>query len=125
MKRVALSPREARLWNYLAKGDEFFSIREWPTYLQELMLLEHKNNRERFTLFFFLTGNGLNPTTASDWIQSSDARAQRGHLTLVAGVYDPSALRQLAQLIEQARNGSLFTGQKKIMDMAKGHVVLM
>lgn len=127
MKRVApLSPREARLWNYLARGDEFFSIREWPAFLQEMALLEHKNNRERFTLFFFLTGNGLNPTQAADWIQLADVRMKpNGTPGFISGVYDPQALRQLAQLIDQCRSGTLFKGDKKIMDMAKGHVVSM
>lgn len=125
MKRVALSPREARLWNYFAKGDEFYSIREWPKYLAEMMLLEHKNNRERFTLFFFLTGNGLNPTTAADWIQLADVQLMMRGLIPVSSVYDPAAIRQFAQLIEQSRTGTLFKGDKKIMDMAKGHVVNM
>jgi len=119
---VVSSPREARLWNYFAKGDEFFTIREWPAYLQEMMLLDHKNNRERFSLFFFLTGNGLNPTLAADWIQSRDVR---GGQHLVTGVYDPQAIRHFAQLIEQSRTGTLFKGDKKMMDMTMGHVVTM
>lgn len=121
-----LSPREARLWNYLAIGDEFASIRTWPQFLQEMMLLDHKNNRERFTLFFFLTGNGLNPTQAADWIQLADVRTNaRGGRQFVSGVYDPNAIRHFAQLIEQCRAGTLFKGDKKIMDLSLGRVVKM
>lgn len=119
MERVVVSARTARLWNYLNRGEDFFPIRLWPTYLAEMMMLEHKKNRDRFTLFFFLTGNGFEPTMARDWVLASDFKDGR----VILGTYDPSAYKHMSQLIEQARSGTLFNGDKKIMDMNLGRVI--
>lgn len=115
-----LTPRETRLLEYFHLQDSFFPIGKWPSYLIRMMLLEHKNNRERFTLFFFLTGNGLEPTTAAGWILTTDVAWPDKR---IQGRYDPSALKQMSQLIEQERSGTLFKGDKKIMDMTLGYVV--
>lgn len=116
-----LTPREARLLDYFHRvQDDFFPIGKWPAYLLRMMLLEHKNNRERFTLFFFLTGNGLAPTIATGWILTLDIEWPDKR---IQGNYDPSAIKQMQQLIEQERSGTLFKGDKKIMDMTLGYVV--
>lgn len=128
MKRVVppaadapLTPRETRLLEYFhSTQDDFFPIGRWPSYLVRMMLLEHKNNRERFTLFFFLTGNGLAPTVAAGWILTTDVVWPDKR---IQGRYDPSALKQMSQLIEQERAGTLFKGDKKIMDMTLGYVI--
>lgn len=120
MQRGPLTPREARLLDYFHTQDDFARIGTWPRYLIDMMLLEHKNNRERFTLFFFLTGNGLEPSTAAGWILTTDVAGSKR----IQGHYDLSATKQMSQLIEQERSGTLFKGNKKMMDMTLGYVVL-
>lgn len=112
-------PRQARVANHLNEGDLFWPLRQWPTYLQTLALSPHRNNRERFTLFSFLTGNGLDPTTAGQWTLMDDYRNgwynTRG--------YDDSAHRQVDQMKNAVRNRTFFKGDKRMMDMAIGKVV--
>ena len=116
------SLREARLWNFFQKQDDFWRIEEWPEYIKIIALKYQRNNRERYTFWFFLVGNGLDPNIASEWVLSIDFR--QGNL--VRGIYDESALRQvLVQLPKQNEEGSLWKGKKPMMDMMKGYVVTM
>jgi len=117
-----LTPREVRLIEYFHGQDFFFRLGSWPPYLQDMILLPHKDNRQRFTLFFFLTGNGLDPDTAATWVKGLDV--SKFNHGLIPGVYDDSAKRHFAQMIEQERAGTLFKGTKKMMDMTLGYVVL-
>lgn len=117
---VVTNQREARVWNYLNRGDWFWPIREWPVFLQKMQLKEHRNNRERYTLFFFLTGNGMSPDIAGQWTILRDI-GQGG--VEKEGNYDKSARAQIIQMKEQIRKGSFFKGDKKIMDMTLGRVV--
>lgn len=119
--RGPLTPREARIISYLHSQDIFFKYGSWPEYLRDLALLPHKNNRQRFTLFFFLVGNGLEPELAVLWTLLVDVRSGK----LIQGVYDDSAKKQMVQLKTQVYTDTLFTGSKAMMDMTLGRVVMM
>jgi len=125
-QRAALSPRETRLIEYLhSTQDVFFRYGNWPAYLQEMILLPHKNNRQRYTLFFFLVGNGLEPLLASQWALLIDVRPVAGRPVMVLGTYDAEAMRQMEQMRREVRNETFFKGQKAMMDMSLGYVVNM
>ncbi len=113
-----IDARQARLINYLHTQDFFFKLGEWPGYLRDMILQHHKSNRERFTLFFFLTGNGLDPSTAVSWTLIADYRGKE-----ILGSYDIPARSQMMQLQKQLKDGNLFKGEKKMMDMNLGYVV--
>jgi len=114
--RLPQDPRQARIWNFLNSGEDFFPIRDWPDYLQTLQLKQHRVNRERFTLFFFLAANGLDPEVAAQWTLLNDVI----HGRLITRGYDYQAHRQVQQLITQHTSGSLYSGRKRIYDMNAG-----
>lgn len=125
-QRAPLTPRETRLIEYLhSTQDVFFRYGDWPGYLQEMILLPHKKDRERFTLFFFLVGNGLDPFIASQWALILDVRPWQGRPRVILGTYDDAAQRHMAQLRKQLREENLFKGEKSMIDMTLGRVVLM
>lgn len=126
-QRGALTPRETRIIEYLhSVQDEFFRYGTWPEYLRDLMLKPHRTNRERFTVFFFLTGNGLHPDTAGRWTLLIDARPNvYGTLQPIVGHYDESAHKQIEQLKQQLATGTLFNGSKPMMDLVAGRVKKM
>lgn len=122
-----LSREQARWSNYLNKQDWFYPLRSWPDFLRDLALKCHKNNRERYTLFFFLVGNGLDPQLAGRWCIGNDYTLDSGP---ISKGYDASAYKQVEQMKNQAAMapgvpGGMWFGAKKIMDMATGRVVLM
>jgi len=110
--------RQARVWNFLNSGDDFYPIREWPAYLRQNVMSPHRRNRERYTLFFFLVANGLDPTTAGLWTLLSDV--SHGHI-LTEG-YDAQAERQVAQMMVQHDDGSLYRERKYMYNMSSGKV---
>jgi len=114
-----LNQREARVWNFLNAGRDFFPIRSWPTWLQDLALSEHKNNRDRFNYFFFLVSNGMNPVLAGQWTLQTDAH---NGMALSGTGYNDHAHRQIQQMIQQIGAGTFFTGKKKMIDLASGKV---
>jgi len=114
-----LKPAQARVWNFIARGDIFFSAREWPQWLQDLAVSEHKNNRDRYTFFYFLVANGMDPATAGEWTLMNDV--VRG-APLSTG-YNDHAHRQVIQMKKQLHEGTLFTGTKKMIDLATGKVL--
>lgn len=124
MERVqVLEPhttREARVAHYLNRGEDFYPLRRWPLYLQVIALSEHRTNRERFTLFSFLTGNGLSPTVAQEWILMTDVSPTRG---ITSYGYDDQAHRQASQMVRQVMEGTFFKGDKRMMDMSLGRTV--
>lgn len=125
-QRAALSPRETRLIEYLhSTQDVFYRYGDWPRYLQEMILLPHKNNRQRYTLFFFLVGNGMEPVLAGQWALIIDVRPVAGRPVMVLGQYDDEAQRQMAQMKREVREEKFFKGQKAMMDMTLGRVVMM
>lgn len=127
MQGAPLTPREVRIIEYLhTVQDMFFRYGDWPEYLQRMMLKPHKNNRERFTMFFFLTGNGLDPEAAGLWTLLLDVRpGLAGILRPIPGAYDEAAHKQIEQMKQQLANGTLFKGTKDMMDLAAGYVKKM
>ena len=103
----------------------FFPYHEWPEWVREQIILEHKNNDQRYQLFVFFVANGLSPTKAAQWIRVADAI--RPHIVngrilrkgrLIFGDYDKAAMRQLeVQMPRQYREGTLIKQGKRIFDM--------
>jgi len=112
--------RQARIWNYLNTGEDFYPIRDWPPYLRALVLSPHRLNRGRFTLFFFLVVNGLEPQEAAMWTLLNDVRGGNP----ISGGYDHEARRQVQQMVKQHEDGSLYRQRKHMYNMASGKVDL-
>lgn len=121
--------REGRLWNYFNRQDDFWAIREWPKWAQEIALKAHKRYRERYRFFLFLTLNGLNPLTARMWLVMKDYRGR-----FVEDDYDHSAWSQIDAMVRDAMSGKLYNDRQKavwnpitrrweggMMDMLLGH----
>lgn len=86
------------------------------------MLKSHKTYRERFTLMYFLTGNGLQPQVATDWILAGTATPfGRNQWTLMReATYDAKAVQHMKDMQKQIEKGTFFSGNKKMMDMIEG-----
>lgn len=52
----------------LHEGDVFYPSAMWPTWARHMLFKRHKNYHERYTLWLFFVGNGLDPEIARDWI---------------------------------------------------------
>lgn len=68
------------------EGEIFYPLSMWPPWAQNVYMKPHKNRVERFTLWVFLVGNGLEPELARGWV-------------LLGGGYDSEALRQMHELV--------------------------
>jgi len=118
--------REARVWHFVNNVQDWFwsflgtgdrPVR-WPEYLVEMFLKEHKDHRERYRLFLFLTFNGMKPEEATSWVTMADYRDGQ----MVMGDYDKAAWSQFFDMMKKAREKTLFTGQRAaIMDMLAGY----
>lgn len=75
-------------------SDSFFPIADWPRWAQQTFMKDHKNYQERFALFLFFYGNGLEGKKCIQWI-------------LYLGKYDVSAIRHLHNLLKDAENDKL------------------
>lgn len=128
MQGVPLTPREVRILDYLhSVQDVFPRVTEWPEWAIRSIVKPHRNNRERYNLFFFLTGNGLNPEIAADWTLLIDCRPDRfGYPRPVKSLgYDASAQQQMEQMKQQIAQGTFFQGRKRMLDLVLGYVVDM
>lgn len=108
--------RVTRLWNYHNMVQDYFEpIRYWPVHTQKMMLREKKNNRDRYLLFAFLNGNGVDPELAVQAIKMSDyVRGRR-----IIYPYDVQALRQFWDFIRQSSgSNSRFYGNMVYYDVA-------
>lgn len=110
------SKREARLWNFFNRQDwVFWPIWKWPSWIQRIAVKEYKKNRDRFSMFFFLVANGLEPNRAVFWVTAKDVKGpydneQKGFV--ITGDYTAKATRQFYQMRRQLKDGSLFKGNK-------------
>lgn len=96
----------AEMW--LDRQDIFFPTAEWPSQFRDLFRLQHRNNRERFTLFLFFTGNGMSPSHARQVMSRFDRNL------------DAAAQRQLEQL-ERNTSDPDFWQRYSTYDMTTGH----
>ena len=56
---------------HLLNGDVFYSIRTWPTHIQELFWKKPTGDNDSFQLMLFFTGNGCPPDLIAKWILTS------------------------------------------------------
>lgn len=125
MQRGPLTPRETRLIEYFHRQDVFWKYGEWPRWLQDMALLPHKANPQRYRLFLFFVGNGLDPETAAQWTLVIDARPFNGATRLIQGAYDESAQDHIRQMQREVREETFFKKNFPIMDMTLGRVIKM
>lgn len=109
--------RSARVWNFFNNVSDWWKISTWPGYLQTMALKEHKSYRDRYRLFLFFVGNGLDPMTAYHWVVMRDY--VDGDLKWEA--YDASAHAQLTTQIKETESGKIFVG-REWFDMILGRV---
>lgn len=113
-----LNPRQARIWNYLNSQDVFYAIRRWPTWVAALAMAEHRDNRDRFSLYHWLAANGAPSWFAQRVVLLYDVRKGQ----FLFGGYDAAAHRQVQQMQRQQQSGSLFDTNKTFFDMHCGSV---
>lgn len=80
-----------------------------------------KKNRDRFSLMWFYTANGLDPYFAKLYVLANDFK--NGKLFVEKDLYDKHALLHLRQMEKQARTGSWWKGEKLTYDMILQRVV--
>jgi len=108
--------REARVWNFFNRQDDFWPIREWPLWAQRVALMEHKKHDDRFSLFRFLVFNGLEPQLSLHWVKCKDYRGR-----IIEEHYDRSAESSFAHMLRRALNGELLQQPRpRIYDMILG-----
>lgn len=127
-RRVELEvERGMRMIQYfIDMSDDFwYPFHTWPEWVREQIILEHKNNSQRYNLFVFFVLNGLGPNTAARWITVSrieDETGKRGRV--YHGNYDAQAMRQLYdQMPRQLEEGTLVKDGKRVFDMQLGRPV--
>lgn len=108
--------RQGRVGRYVDESDIFWRISFWPAWARGILMQAHSSNRDRFALFFFLVANGMDPLVAGSWVLMTDA---------VGGIikswgYDNQAKRQIAQMVRETRNGTIFKGTKRYYNMVTG-----
>lgn len=56
---------EAKIWNfYNGPRWDWYPIRQWPRFLAEAVMKQQIGNKERFSLFLYFVGNGMDPAQA-------------------------------------------------------------
>jgi len=105
-------------------ADDFYKYQTWPGWVKKDLLLRHKNNRQRYNLMFFLTGNGLNPIVARDWILTQSIGPNGQMIGETHPAYGVSK-KHLDQMLTQIERGTFFQGKKQIMDMSEGKVKML
>ena len=113
--------RRARMRNFFMRQDIFFTFNEWPEWVQDLILEGHHKRRARYSLFFFLVANGLNPEIAIEWIKAIDYHNGR----LVSGAYTQKHEKHFHEMLGQTDPNSpsyMFKGEKPIKNLYTGRV---
>jgi len=107
--------RMTRLWNFLnTSQDLFYPIRYWPLWIQRIALLEHKSGVQRYDLFKYFVGNGVDPVQALRMIIVADVIDGKA----ISGVYDAAALREMDRWRNLAvRNDRAFFDKMTYWDM--------
>lgn len=87
--------RRARLAAAWDAADIGPPLHTWPEFWRRQFLDVHKKNRERFTTWRFLVGNGVAPDEASRWVLATDAIPIHGKWATISRGYDFNANRQV------------------------------
>jgi len=116
--------RVTRLWNFFNKGEEFWPIREWPLWAQNLALKMHLSYQERYELFFFFAVNGLPPVLLEEWVLATDAQLWPARQLFSDG-YDRSAQSHVKSMVPQYVEGRMVQQRgARMYDMVLGRPVL-
>jgi hypothetical protein len=121
--------RRARLRSAFNADDTanvFWRVELWPDWARENALSPHLRRGDRYSLFWWLTANGLEPTIAREWVLATDARFEprTRRWRLLTGGYDNNALRQMAELVREAESGRLHLSRpRRYFDMTAGRVL--
>lgn len=113
-----MNTRQARLWNATYTEDRFWPCIDWPKWAQTAFLTEHKSYRDRFNLMFFFLSNGLDPHISLEMVLSCDYI----NGVWIQGKYDAHTIKDTESLIAKHYNGTLYTGNKSMMNMISGKV---
>jgi len=118
---VSERSRAARLWNYFNDQDEFYEIRLWPWWAQQLALSSHLSYSYRYELALFFLFNGLRPAIVEEWVLATDTRQMPGHRVLVSRGYDDAARAHVHSMIAQHESGDLYKNRRaRMFDMSLG-----
>jgi len=121
---MTLDQRQARLSNYYnTVQDLFWPLRDWPGYLQSIALSRHKNRRDRFRFFQFLTFNGMAPNWAATWTQLFDYRNDEA---ILDPLWNDKHTKHILEMASQLRHGTLFhtsAGPSQVFDMIERRVL--
>lgn len=110
--------RRTLLEEWFREQDIWYSYDEWPQWVQEKILLKHKNHSIRWQLFTFFTLNGLHPTEAAQWIKAKSV-GEDGQLQ--EDIYDRNAIRHLEEeLPRYLKDGNLGPATMRVYDMRIG-----
>lgn len=70
---VPRTPEEAKRWaKYTGWAWDWYHIGKWPDAIRTAAMKKHKNRSDRFKMFVFFVGNGMNPNIAIERIIADD-----------------------------------------------------
>lgn len=118
---IAEEGRVLRIAEFLNSNewkDLFWPISVWPAWVRAITFKQHKRNRERYALFFFLVVNGLHPQSASQIVLMSDVQ---GNIIMMNDLR-PKVTRHLEQMERQVAERTFFSSGKRYYDLALGRV---
>lgn len=118
--------RQTRLIEFFNNvQDDFYKFSKWPKLYQKMILQPHKNNVDRFTLFVFLTSNGLPPDLAWFWVLCGDYYGGALHMHPSYGRKHNNHMAQMVRQYEaQAKGeGRFWNPGKKMYNFIEGRVI--
>jgi len=115
---------QARLWNALNKGVDFWPVKQWPAWAQKELLKGPTRGRARtYDLFHFLTVNGLEPRTAGLYTLADDYTYE-----LYRSNATPKRKNHVIEMINTVhgrygeKRRAAFFNAKRALDMITGRV---
>lgn len=70
LSRQLITTKQLQLF-HLLNGDVFYTIRTWPTNIQQLFWKKPTGDNDSFKLMLFFIGNGYPPELMAKWILTS------------------------------------------------------
>jgi len=117
ISKVGWKPNQLRIWAYLNhRQDIFWSVETWPSWAQQMIVLEHKGDSQVFNLGVFLLLNGLNEETTVKWITARDFKDGQ----FVEGFYSQKEWNDIDRFLQRWRGGLLPLQGKRVYDIASG-----